>query len=132
MVQTLIELGLPLDLTKHNGVTALGVAAHSGNLKMLEYLASAGADVNFISQQGITALFLAVKSNRLDCAKFLVGKGAMIHIGSGYNQEYSPVLFAVRQGNLPALLILCEGGQDLDNIKVDQQSLIHFAFEMKN
>lgn len=42
-------MGFPLDLTKHNGVTALGVAAHSGNIQMIDMLCKAGADVNFIS-----------------------------------------------------------------------------------
>ncbi len=49
VVRTLLDMGFPLDLTKHNGVTALGVAAHSGNLQMLEMLCKGGADVNFIS-----------------------------------------------------------------------------------
>jgi hypothetical protein len=40
----------PLDYTKNNGVTAFGIAAHIGNLKVMDLLYTAGADINLTSK----------------------------------------------------------------------------------
>jgi ankyrin repeat protein len=59
----LLDIHYPLDYTKNNGVTAVGIAAHKGSIELLDMLYRAGADINFTSKSGIGALFLAVKSN---------------------------------------------------------------------
>ncbi len=61
MVQALIEIKYPLDYTKNNGVTAVGIAAYRGNLKILDLLYRAGADINLTSKTGAGALYLAIK-----------------------------------------------------------------------
>lgn len=61
VVQALIDIKYPLDYTKNNGVTAIGIAAYRGNLKILDLLYRAGADINLISKTGAGALYLAIK-----------------------------------------------------------------------
>jgi len=48
-----------LDYAKNNGVTALGIASFSGNLKILEMLHKAGADINALSKVGVNPLYLS-------------------------------------------------------------------------
>jgi hypothetical protein len=51
----------PLNYTKNNGVTAVGIAAFRGNLKILNLLYLAGADLNITSKHGAGPLYLAIK-----------------------------------------------------------------------
>lgn len=51
----------PLNYTKNNGVTALGIASFRGNIKILNLLYEAGADINITSKQGAGPLYLAIK-----------------------------------------------------------------------
>lgn len=80
VIKTLLDMKFPLYSVKNNGVTALGVAAHSGNLRALDILHKAGANINFLSHQGISPLYLAIKTNKIECVKFLVQNKASIHI----------------------------------------------------
>jgi ankyrin repeat protein len=52
-----------LDLPKHNGVTAFGIAAYKGFTGMMQELLSAGANMNYLNANGITPMYLAIKSN---------------------------------------------------------------------
>ena len=80
VVQTLIDIKYPLNYTKNNGVTAAGVAAFKGNVKILDILYRAGADINLTSKHGAGPLYLAIKQNSMDCVKFLVERNAFVHL----------------------------------------------------
>jgi ankyrin repeat protein len=69
-----------LDLAKNNGVTAIGIAAFSGNIKALDLLYKAGADINLTSKKGTNPLYLAIKANNLECVKYLVARKAIINL----------------------------------------------------
>ena len=62
VVQTLLDVHYPLDYTKNNGVTALGIAAFKGKINLLDMLYKAGADINVTAKNGISALYLAIKA----------------------------------------------------------------------
>jgi len=61
-----------LDITKHNGVTALGIAAFKGYLGILQELQAMGAAIDFIHTNGITPLYLAIKANHIEVVQYLV------------------------------------------------------------
>lgn len=46
VVRELVKHKYPLDQTKDNGVTAAGIAAHSGDIMILKALVEGGADIN--------------------------------------------------------------------------------------
>ena len=52
-------------------------AAVKGDLPILRYLVSMGADVNALDRSGDSPLELAASGNRTDAAKFLIENGAM-------------------------------------------------------
>jgi potassium channel len=63
-IEEMIVMDFPLDIPKANGVTALGIAIHGGDLKIVEQLIKGGSDVNFISikpNPGISSMSLALK-----------------------------------------------------------------------
>jgi ankyrin repeat/protein kinase domain-containing protein 1 len=50
VVQALIDMKFPLNYTKNNGVTAIGIAAFKGNVELLDMLYRAGGDINLTSR----------------------------------------------------------------------------------
>lgn len=50
VVQALIDMKYPLNYTKKNGVTAVGIASFKGNVEILDMLYRAGADINLTSK----------------------------------------------------------------------------------
>lgn len=79
-MQALIDIKYPLNYTKHNGVTAVGIAAYRGNLKILDILYRAGADINLTSKHGAGPLYLAIKQDRIEIVKYLVERNAFTHL----------------------------------------------------
>lgn len=75
----MLDIHYPLDQTKNNGVTALGITAFNGNKKVLDMLYKAGADINLVSKHGVSPLYLAIKGNHLDCVKYLIERKAEVH-----------------------------------------------------
>ena len=116
-VKALIAMGYPLNSTKNNGITALGIAALKGNHKMLLLLISAVADVNCTTKSGIGALYLAIKGNSLNCTKSLVESGADIYYSSIERTDNSPLIFAIKCINLPLLEIMCS------SVKIELNSM---------
>jgi hypothetical protein len=55
---------------------AFGLAAFSGRLEVMQWLANKGADVNGTLHLGLTALHVAVMGQRLEVARWLVEHGA--------------------------------------------------------
>jgi hypothetical protein len=64
-----------LNLPKANGVSALGIAIHAKDHRILQILINAGCDVNQVSvppNPGISAMSLAVKHRNEQAAELLL------------------------------------------------------------
>eukprot|EP00347_Sterkiella_histriomuscorum_P012575 403368041 len=128
IVQALIDIRYPLNIQKNNGVTAVGIASYTGNVKILDMLYRVGADINFLSQKGINPLYIAIKQNKIEVVKYLVERKANIHLRYPQLEEYSPIFYAIRQGNLKVIEIMCDSGLDFETIKNNEgYDPIHFA-----
>ena len=119
----------PLNNTKNNGVTAVGIAAHIGNLQILELLANSGGDINFITRHGVGPLYLAIKQSKLECVRYLVDKGAEVHYSEPQSIDNSPIFFAVKMGNAEAVRLLALSKRaSLNQISnVEGKSLMEYA-----
>ena len=79
VVRELIRLkNYPVDAMKKNGVTAMGIAAFRGNIKMMELLAEK-SNLQFVNAQGVGPMYLAVKGNKVDSIRFLLARRVPIY-----------------------------------------------------
>lgn len=79
VVKELVRLkNYPVDAMKKNGVTAMGIAASRGNIKMMELL-SEKSYLKFVNTQGVGPMFLAIKFNKPDSIRFLLARGVPIY-----------------------------------------------------
>ena len=104
----------------HEG-TLLTAAAHSGNLKLVDFLVDHGADVNAKNNEGDTPLHRAVNPEIFD---YLVAHGA--NVNATNNSGHTPlqqVSFSTKPKMLECLLA---HGADA-NTKCGSRSLLHVA-----
>ena len=123
----MIDVKFPLNYTKNNGVTAVGIAAFRGNLKVLEMLYKAGADINVTSKEGAGPLYLAIKQDRIDCIKYLIERNAFVHLYDPSQAEFSPLFQSIKLANFAALECICDTGIDLDQLR-DQNGYSPLTF----
>ena len=98
----------PIDITKDNGITALGIASYRGNTTMMERLINAGADPHFLNKQGIGCLYLALKGDKLESTQFLINKRVSVYNKEPGQVDNSPVLMAVKSSRTKALELMCD------------------------
>ena len=60
--------------TPIDGRTAMHLAADYGQLEVLEYIASQGADINAKDKHGISVILAAIWEGHANCVKFLLEK----------------------------------------------------------
>jgi hypothetical protein len=76
-VKALVSRGVPVDSVGHaDWRTAMHGAAVKGDLPILRYLVSNGANINVLDRSGDSPLELAASANRTEAAKFLTESGA--------------------------------------------------------
>lgn len=66
LVGQLLKAGVDVNAVDSDGQTALGLACHSGESKVIEVLFKAGAKVDTVNGAGVTPLHFAAGSGRLD------------------------------------------------------------------
>lgn len=102
----------PRDSMKHNGVTAVAIAAYNGDVTMLNELVDSGCDLNLVSSQGIGPMYLAIKGEKIDSISYLLRKKVpILNLNArGEKLDNSPLFFSIKQLNIKVLMTLCEDG----------------------
>lgn len=78
-VINLINAGLDVDTRdKKLSKTPLMVAAHNGDLVLMDFLISKGAAIDSSDKHGLTPLFYAIRNGKIEAVKLLLDKGALI------------------------------------------------------
>jgi RNA polymerase sigma factor (sigma-70 family) len=109
-----------LDTFSGDGFTAVGLAAHFGQLPALRLLLARGAEVNLVSRHpiGVTALHGALFGRQLEAAKLLIEAGADVRArrgGRGWPRAgYTPLHYAARYALVAVVPLLFERGADRD------------------
>ena len=144
ILRRLIDAGADPNTATPGGETALMTAARTGSLDAVTLLLERGASVNAKdSMRSQTALMWAITENHPDVVKLLVAKGADVNArtnvtaprgeyvparaggasGNGIIRQralptadggMTPLLFAVRDGNVPMTRLLLELGADIN------------------
>lgn len=88
VVKACLEKGMFVDISDENSITALMLAAQSGHLSIVEYLAIHDADINAKPKfPGISPLSAAVRNDRMEVAEYLIRHGAKIAAKDDYGKQ---------------------------------------------
>src|SRR5881397_267676 len=113
MIELLLKAGADPNSALPEGETALMTAARSGSADAVTTLIGRGADVNRKEAwRGQNALMWAAAEGHAEVIRTLVAHGADIRARS--NGGFTPLLFAVREGRIPAVKALLEAGAALN------------------
>jgi ankyrin repeat protein len=133
LVEALLKAGADANSSMPQGETVLMTAARAGKTGAVQALLDRGADVN-AKEDGLgeTALMWAAAENRAEAAKILIAHGAPVNDRSKeltYQKDrfglegvltilprgnWTPLMYAARQGAVDAARVLAEAGADLD------------------
>ncbi|KAF9259462.1 hypothetical protein L218DRAFT_981538 [Marasmius fiardii PR-910] len=92
-----IEAGLPVNLTNHQGNTLLMLSVYAGHISLARDLLAKGADPNRLNDQGQSIIAGAVFKGHHDIVKLLVDNKADVRLGKP-NAIESVWMFAKEQG----------------------------------
>lgn len=146
IAKALLDAGADANQAVPGGETILMTTARTGNPELVKLLLAHGARVNGKgSEFGETALMIAADANQADAAKVLIAAGAEVN-GRSAKLEYpkdrfglegvvtilphgdwTPLMYAARQGSADAARILCEAGADVNAVDPDQTSALLLA-----
>jgi ankyrin repeat protein len=147
LAETLLKAGADTKVTVGEGETILMTAARAGNVGTIKALVAHGADVNAAEQwQGQTALVYAATQNHADAVKVLVELGANVNVrskrlvfpdfvfktaGMIYAVqpvgEWTPLMYAARDGAVAAVRALADGGADMNLVDPEGTTALTLA-----
>lgn len=116
IVQALVQAGANPKVPALGGEPVLMTAARAGSVEAVKALLAGGADVNAKeSRQGQTALMWAVggRDSHPDVVGVLIERGADVNARS--SGGLTPLLFAVREGDLESTRLLVKAGANLND-----------------
>ena len=95
------------------GKTPLHMATGWGQVEIVTYLLSIGADINAVNNNGGNPIHVAASQNKPECARILVAHGAQINAKQGKTGA-TPIMIAVMKGNYDVAKVLIELGADVN------------------
>jgi ankyrin repeat protein len=113
IVETLLRAGADPQTTRgDSGETALMIAARAGHVAILQQLVAYGADPNAVDHvREQTALMWAAAEKHQTAVRVLVEMGAKMETRSSTGM--TPLMFAIRAGDIGTALELIDKGADL-------------------
>ncbi len=145
MIDALVKAGVDANTASAEGETALMTCSRSGSVEAVKILLKHGANVNAKENwRGQSALMWAAAEGHTDVVKVLLEAGADRHArakappmrGGGEAgaaprrrnaTDFTPLLFAVREGQIDTVRALLDSGGDANEALSDGQSALHLA-----
>ncbi|GHT20696.1 hypothetical protein FACS189419_00260 [Planctomycetales bacterium] len=114
-----------ISLYGQDGIS-LHIAANNGNVAVVKYLVSKGADVNAKTESGGTLLHVAAAWNEnVEVAKYLVSKGADVNAKT--ESGFTPLHAAIQNENVEVAKYLVSKGADVNAKTELGETLLHTA-----
>jgi uncharacterized protein len=146
IAKALLDAGADAKESLPDGETVLMVAARTGNAELVKLLLAHGASVDQKgSAFGETALMIAADANQDKAASVLIAHGAEVNGRSAKLQypkdrfglegvltilphgDWTPLMYAARQGSGAAARVICEAGADVNAVDPDGTSALLLA-----
>ena len=146
MTEALLKAGADPNAKLPSGVTVLMTAARAGNPDVVQLLVEHGADLNARgSEYGETALVWAVEEDHAGAAQVLIAHGADVNARSNEikrekdrfglegvltilpHGDWTPLMYAARQGSLDAARTLISAGANLNLTDPDGTTALLYA-----
>jgi ankyrin repeat protein len=150
MIRTLLDAGADPDSRNAEGQTALMVVARTGNVEAARLLLRKGAHLDAKEDWGgQDALMWAAAQSQPAMIRLLLSKGAQVNARSTVRDwqrrvtaegrpkdmnrgGFTPLLFAAREGCVPCLHVLLEGGANIDLPDPDEVTALNMALLNRN
>ncbi|XP_021377640.1 espin-like isoform X2 [Mizuhopecten yessoensis] len=121
ILKCLLESGVEVNATAHDGSTALHQACHDANHKALSMLLQYGGDFTMQDTQGRAPIHWAVTTKSTECLKYLIGHNA--DVNSRDKDGLSPCMWACRLDHIKHFELLSSSSNfnvdDADGIERD-------------
>lgn len=125
-VKSMLDGGLPADVSDPQGQTCLMMAAYNGHADIVEMLIDRGAEINKQNIQGRTALMFASTGSFGKTVKMLLDAGAEPNI-TDKEEHWSALMFAAAEGQQQVAEILLNNGADATLKDTDGETASDFA-----
>ncbi len=115
--------------------SVMHMVAFKGKLSVLRMMWARGMKCKHRNLQGETALHWAVKCPDEAAMRAIIVELVTIgdaDVNAGSNHGDTPLFYAISDGNLPAVMELCESGSSLLLLNSDGDSAIHLAISSGN
>jgi ankyrin repeat protein len=123
-VKNLVSLGANIHYNhNYNHNYAIQVASGNGNLEMIIYLVSLGADIQSNENYAVQ---WASKNGHLEVVKYLVSLGADIQSDNNYSLRWASL-----NGHLEVVKYLCDAGADISKISEKYKKYFLFCQKME-
>lgn len=125
-VRQLIDLKTDLNVTDHEGRTAIMYATEDGFAEVVEELIRRGADAGATDSRGRTALHYAAGEGHFEVAKVLLKAG--LDPNQMDHEGHAPVVYAVDDGHVDVIRLFVEVGKvDLEALRAGGHDLMEIA-----
>ncbi|QKF93772.1 ankyrin repeat protein [Fadolivirus algeromassiliense] len=130
-IDMLLENNSNLNMIDENGNNALHLAIYSKNYEICKKVIDKDVNINSRTSTGESALHIACNFELIDIIKLLINNGADINI-QDYNNEITPLMYAVTINNNTIAKLLITNGADPNIQDFIGNTVVHYAVEEEN
>jgi ankyrin repeat protein len=128
-IQALLK-DIPVDTPGNQGNTPLHLAVRQGNLALVEVLVAAKAAVHATNTASMAPFHIAAQQGSLPVMELLVAQVAA-DINTQDNQGYTPLFYAIREGNLALVQFLLQKKATIHTLDLQEASRVGNASMMQ-
>jgi hypothetical protein len=131
-VDRLVATGVDVNAIGSEGMTPLLWAVKENNLVGFSSLLAHGADPNALTDTGKSAVNVAAGMADLTWLRLCLAYGGdpnLVNAGNPHAPGQTPIYYAIREHNAPAVKVLIESGADLEIADATERSPLYYACE---